>query len=577
MLTRLRLQHFKGFNDFAVSFGESALLVGPNNAGKSTIIGALRLCGAASRAALRVRAPDGFEDGDRWVQGHPLSASMKGSGFVAENVRHEFREKPSRLDLTFSSKAVLHVVWPVESPPFFWVEHPKGMRVTTVAKAKTAVHRVGLTPTLTPVEYEEKRLSGEHIQANLETRLASRHFRNQLANVRDTDPDSYSQLIEFLLFWTPELTNLELVESFREGAAWLDLYYRDTGSRTEKEIYWAGDGVQIWLQVLFHVWRNAAAETLILDEPDVFLHPDLQRRLVRMLETKYGQTIMATHAPEVASEAHQGSVIWIERTRRYATRVTDDKTRGELTVVLGSGFSLSVARALRSRVALFVEGQDMKIIRILARTLGAERLAEERGLTVIPIGGFSHWPSVEAFSWLKAKLLGPAVDIRLLLDRDYRTDARCGELQALMGGSDVHVHVWRRKELESYLLEASAISRVTGLPQRHIETMLADQAEEMKSAVAGQYVRNALEAKTKEVDVATASQHAFEAFEAMWTVPGQSVRRVDAKAMISAINGELQAGGSPTISARKLARALHAYEIDAELAQTLLSIEDSLI
>jgi hypothetical protein len=285
---------------------------------------------------------------------------------------------------------------------------------------------------------------------------------------------------------------------------------------------------------------------------------------------------MATHAPEVASEAHQGSVIWVERTRRRATRVSDDKTRAELTAVLGSGFSLSVARALRSRVALFVEGQDMKIIRILARALGARKLADERGLTVIPIGGFSHWPSVEAFSWLKTELLGPEVELRLLLDRDYRMDTTCTDLEVRMAKSGVHAHVWRRKELESYLLEPSAISRLTGLSSVDVDTMFARLIEPMRSTVYGQYVRNALEAKAKNIDVATASAEAYEAFEAMWTTPGENIRRVDAKAMISGINGELQLSGLPTITARRLATTLKANEIDPEFAKALLGIEDSL-
>ena len=76
----------------------------------------------------------------------------------------------------------------------------------------------------------------------------------------------------------------------------LDLLYTEPGRRSEKEIVWAGDGIQVWLQLLLHVFRNRHVDVVILDEPDVFLHPDLQRRLVKLLDELPAQTIAATHS-----------------------------------------------------------------------------------------------------------------------------------------------------------------------------------------------------------------------------------------------------------------------------------------
>jgi AAA domain len=247
VITRLRLQHFKGFRDFAITFGDDALLVGPNNAGKSTIIGALRLCGSATRVAMRTKASEAFQDQGNWISGHPLHLATR-AGFVSENIRHEFDESETRLDLTYSTKAMLHIVWPAEAEeasPFFWVEYPKGMQVRTASKAKTSLTGIGIVPTLTPVEHSEKQLKPDHISSNYETKLASRHFRNQLALERDTDPDGFKALIDYLVAHTPELANLRLGDSYSMGDRWLDLYYLETGGRTEKEIFWAGDGIQI--------------------------------------------------------------------------------------------------------------------------------------------------------------------------------------------------------------------------------------------------------------------------------------------------------------------------------------------
>ena len=135
----------------------------------------------------------------------------------------------------------------------------------------------------------------------------------------------------------------------------------------------------------------------------------------------------------------------------------------KLNAVLGSGFNLGLAHALRSRVALFVEGQDMRMLRNLARAVGAENVRNERGLAVIQLGGSSDWHPVQPFAWLSRELLGNTVKIYVLLDRDYRSDATVEALRDALKGSDVHVHVWHRKELESYLLVPEAIARASGM------------------------------------------------------------------------------------------------------------------
>ena len=571
MITSLRLQHFKGFKNFVVNFGGDAVLVGPNNAGKSTIISALRLCSYASKTAMRVKPTVGGQDGDRWVRGHPLRTES--AGFVSENLRHEFEEKLTRLTLTFSSKAELHLVWPVSGDPFFWVEYPKGMQVTTAAKAKTVLEAVSLVPTLSPLEHAEKKLADGTLRGGLETRLFSRHFRNHLAAIRAQDEELYQELVTYLLDRTPELAAIELIESRSDDDIWLDLYYRDVGSRTDKELFWAGDGLQIWLQILFHLWRTREAQILVLDEPDVFLHPDLQRRLSRQLEEAPQQTILATHAPEIAGEAHQANVIWIERRHSRAKRVTDDSSLADLGSVLGSGFSLSVAKALRSKVALFVEGLDMKILRSVAKQLGLSHIVAERGLTVIPIGGFSRWPTVEAFAWIKTELLGSSVDVRLLLDRDYRSITECGSLETDMRDRSVNVHVWRKKELESYLLIPAVFSRVSGAPVADVSEWLAAVSDSLSPRVEAQYVKLGIESKPKAEDLATAAARAIGEFRLEWSDFEKRLAMCPAKDVISGVNDMLQANGWKTVNSRSLASNVKASELDAEMIQVLTDIE----
>ncbi len=575
MIDQLRLVRFKGFQQFTVRFGSSALLVGPNNAGKSTIVSALRLCAVAARVAMRRNPSESFSDNDRWVLGYPLSMAA-GSGFVDENVRHEFREEASRLELKYKSGALLRIVWPVDGQsPFFYVFDDKGPVKVAPKRAREILTPMGIVPTLTPVEFDESGRDAAYIKDKIETRLFSRHFRNHLSHRKANEPQMFADLRTFLLQNTVELSSLDVHRTVRDGNVWVDVYYTDAGSPVEKELYWAGDGLQIWLQLLFHIWRNRDAPILVLDEPDVFLHPDLQRRLVRVLEENPQQAILASHAPEMTSEAAPGTVTWIERSRRNAKRVTDEKGFGDLTSVLGSGFNLAVARALRSRVALFVEGDDMQLIRIVAKRAKLDMLATEKSLAVIPIGGFSRWPGVEAFSWLKSEFLGSTVQVRVLLDRDYRSAAEIESIENQLESADVAAHIWRRKEIENYLLDSDAIASLAGATVLQVESLLTDIANEVRDHVEGQLVARAIQGAPRGVDPATTTTTTLTELRQRWSNAEERIALVPGKKAYAMLNDRLQKGGFRAVTPRKVASRLNLEGVP-ELLQALTAIDDAL-
>ncbi len=200
----------------------------------------------------------------------------------------------------------------------------------------------------------------------------------------------------------------------------LDVYYREQGSRVPRELAWAGDGIQVWLQILYHIYRTRDRETLILDEPEVYLHPDLQRKLVYLLEDTGRQPIVATHSSEMAAEADPKLVTIVEKSRKSARRAREDSELELLSAALGTAFNLRLARALRSKVALFVEGQDMTILRRFAKTLGLTLLSAGTGVTTIPLRGYSRWSQVSPFAWLCQNLFPKALTIFVVLDHDYR-------------------------------------------------------------------------------------------------------------------------------------------------------------
>ena len=133
----------------------------------------------------------------------------------------------------------------------------------------------------------------------------------------------YKATLEFIYANTPEISDISISTTLTGKNMALDLYFKEACSHSERELFWAGDGMQIWLQILFHAYRQRAVGTLVLDEPDVFLHPDLQRRLIHILDDLGPQIVLATHAPEVIAEAPEDSIILVDRSRRNSRRITD--------------------------------------------------------------------------------------------------------------------------------------------------------------------------------------------------------------------------------------------------------------
>jgi predicted ATPase len=573
MLRQLKLTHYKGFSEFQLTFGDQALLVGANNAGKTTIIAALRLCASLLGQGRRLR-PDGAREHDgRWVYSYNFSGSPL--GFIDENVRHEFRIAESRLELRFKNAARMHIIWPVEDTPFFYLETRPGMQPRRPADVKATYSTIGVVPILSPIEHDELVLTSDHIKDNLSTRLVSRHFRNQVNLLTN---EQYEEFHAYVLEWTPEISRLVLESSITTRGRELDLYYLETVTHSEKELFWAGDGLQVWLQVLYHVWRQRDVTTLVLDEPDVFLHPDMQRRLVHLLEAVDQQVILASHAPEVLNEARRNSVIWVDRTRRIARRAPDEALLAKINDTLGSGFDLRIARAMRARMALFVEGQDMRLLRNVARTVGAQRLAAEDSVAVIQLQGFSNWYHVEPFSWLSRELLGEAVRIFLILDRDYRTRETVNKLSARLRETNIDAHVWERKELESYFIIPSAIARLSGVEENLIGDLLEQACEAQRVTVMARFLeeRQRVE-RSAERHAVTITEQYLPAFDRAWRDRQTRLSISNPKELLHYLNSKLPTMGGRAVSFRALSSRAKSDEVPQEMRLLLLDIERQLI
>lgn len=92
-IRRLKLNNYKAFRNFELRFRGDSFLVGPNNAGKSTLIEAMKGAAAMLRHASK-RRPDfhRFDKGSFvWAYRSPAERHE----IEGENLRHDFRSADS--------------------------------------------------------------------------------------------------------------------------------------------------------------------------------------------------------------------------------------------------------------------------------------------------------------------------------------------------------------------------------------------------------------------------------------------------------------------------------------------------
>ena len=454
----------------------------------------------------------------------------------------------------------------------------KQRTVTTAQFKKNFPATIYCIPTLGPLEEEEELLTDQYVEQSVGSRRAHRIFRNIW----------YRWSTEFPVFQ-------KLVEDTWEGMTIskpeLDMTYPPRLSmfcregRVDRELCWAGFGFQVWLQILTHITNSATAGILVVDEPEIYLHPDLQHKLFHILKATNKQIILATHSAEIINEAEHDEVIVVNKTRKWATRVTDIEGLQDALFSIGSAQNVHLTRLSRGRKILFLEGNDVRILRRFASQLGFHSFANDMDTTIVPIGGFSQRQKIQNAAWTFEKILKADIAISALLDRDYR----CGEeIEALVQetrGSIPHFHVLAGKEIENYLLVPSAITRAildrlkeqkrgNAFSQSMLEDLIDSIVAGMKSSVLSQHISNRMryfDHRTSK-DPATVASEAISHVDNEWHDGSRRLLIVPGKQVLSAINTKIQDAFGVSITCTQIIRNLQPGEIALDLREILCDL-----
>ncbi len=376
------------------------------------------------------------------------------------------------------------------------MRNSKGQIIQSIPQAKALLlPRINILPQVSPVATTEENLDETYVRRSVSSSRASIHFRNQLSIFYDSFP-YFKRLCEEN--W-PRLQIRDLLVNCGEHRNEIELHVRDEDF--VGEIRWMGHGLQIWLQTMWFLARTDHRDVVVLDEPDVYLHADLQRKLIRILKAQDRQAIIATHSIEMMSEVEPSSILVADRRRRKSEFATS--LPGVQTIInqIGGVHNIHLARLWSSKKVVFLEGHDLVFLKIFQDKLFPASNEPLDALPNFSIGGWGGWNYVVGSSMLLKGSGGEEITKYCILDRDYHTSDEIGERYQSAVQHRIGLHIWGKKEIENYVLCISSIVRLLNTSKKkgknvtagHVETILNEICEHLKDKthdlISEEYIR----------------------------------------------------------------------------------------
>jgi energy-coupling factor transporter ATP-binding protein EcfA2 len=345
------------------------------------------------------------------------------------------------------------------------------------------------------------------------------------------------------------------------------------------EIGWMGHGWQMWLQTMWFLSRTPQSATVILDEPDVYMHADLQRKLIRFLTSRYKQIIIATHSIEIMSEVEPDNILVIDKTKKASIYTSHFPAVQKLIQNIGSLQNIQLARLWSAKKMVFVEGKDISILKRIQNRLFRDSDEPFDMFPNMSIGGWGGWNYAIGSSMLLKNAVDSSILSYCILDSDYHTAEEIALRYKDAKAKHVNLHIWRKKEIENYLLVPSALLRIIVRGKRSTKSVsieilgnkLHDIAEQFKEEVTDNYA-NQIHRLNKGYESGAAHKEARKIIAQLWKRDQLSI--VSGKEMVKRLSEWSQTEYGVAFSANAIAAELTIDEIDDEIKSVVSAIEN---
>jgi len=211
---------------------------------------------------------------------------------------------------------------------------------------------------------------------------------------------------------------------------------------------------EVFFTLCFFQRHSVEEAVVLIDEPELHLHPSLSRLLLRTMQSlkPRNQIWLATQSSDVIDESGRDRVFFVRRGADRKAQVIPATEEQEVLSCLRDFFGYTGYLGL-ARAMVFTEGRNSSADRKLFSRLIP---TGDREIKFIPANGSSE---IERINRALLAILEADVGwcrFFLIRDRDFLTDSA---VQAIRSKAVDRLFVLDRHELENYLLVPAVISR----------------------------------------------------------------------------------------------------------------------
>lgn len=461
MICKLVIENFRCYEKSTITFNGTSILVGKNNAGKSTMIEALKIISSVTRKyrTLRFIAPPDWATN---AEATGVSPNVENMNISDRGIFNMYGEPPAIIEAVFSNGTSIKAYVGEGLSIFALLFDEEGVPIRSNKEAKNVnIPTIEVLPQISAVLDEEKVIKKSTVDGNRSTRLASRNFRNQLFYYKEVFPD-FKELVEST--WE-ELQVNPVESSFSNEGQFLHFFVRVRSFVAE--LGWMGHGLQMWIQTMWFISQCPSDAIVVLDEPDVYMHADLQRRLVRIITPMFSQLIIATHSLEIIEEVPSDCIIPIDSNKRQIKPIGDESALSALSEELGSPLNIDLARLFISNRFIIWDGgeSDRAILSAFQSVLYPQDLHPIITYPKAYVNGWNDWPKsisiAEVFNLNKIH-----VELFCIANSGFHTMEEIQERKDNAHLRGINLHVWEKNEIDNYAININVIHRYLELVGR---------------------------------------------------------------------------------------------------------------
>lgn len=524
MLKSISIKNFRCYEDTVIHFDGTAILVGKNNAGKSTLIEALKIISTVSRKYKTARYVVPPEWVGENVISRGISPNLVNMNIADHGIFYLYGLPPAVLVARFDNGASIKAFVGEGLSIFAVIYNKDGIAIKSKSEAShTCIPSIDVLPQISAVLDNEKIIQKSTVDNNRFTRLASRNFRNQLYYYKEAFP-VFKELVES----TWERLQVKPVESyFLDEGRMLQFFVRV--NNFEAEIGWMGHGLQMWIQTMWFVSQCSKDAIIVLDEPDVYMHADLQRRLVRLLSPKFSQVVIATHSLEIIEEVPSECIIPIDSHKSELSPIGDEKALSTLTRDLNGALNIDLARMYISKTFIVWDGDETsrKILSAFQSILYPDELYPLITFPKAFIKGWENWDTVLSLadSFSQSNL---PISLFCIFDSGYHTVDEIEKMKTTAEKSHVDLHIWSKNEIENFVINDVVIYRFIskykrrgGISQQETSSKIDEIVSEMKMDTLNGFTNHLK--KVSDMDYSSVIENAIDETDKRWCNPYDAI------------------------------------------------------